>query len=125
MARAKSSIGFRVLHDGVIKWFDGPEWDDVAEQEFEKSQEELEMTAKRNAPWTDRTGEARAGISSEVTNTKGEVAIRLFHTAEHGRWLELIQNGRFAIIMPTLESQARRITYNAIRRIRYARRGEN
>lgn len=125
MGRARSTIGFVVKHDGVIKWFDGPEWDEVAEQEFEKACSELETIARRRAPWADRTGDARNGLTAQASNKKGEVAIHLFHTVEYGKWLELIQNGRFAVIMPTLESEGRRITYNAIRRIRYARRGDN
>lgn len=67
---------------------------------------ELEAYARMNAPWADRTGEARSGLSTEVSNEMGEIVIDLFHTAEHGQWLEVIQDGRFAIIMPTLEALA-------------------
>lgn len=62
--------------------------------------------AQANAPWADRTGEARAGLDYDVYEEGGEVVLDLMHTADHGYWLELIQGGRFAIIMPTLEAHA-------------------
>lgn len=125
MARARSTFEFRVLHDGVIKWFDGPEWDDVVEEAFKQAETEMEESARRNAPWVDRTGDARRGITADTFHYDNVVGINLFHTVEYGKWLELIQNGRYAIIMPTLETEGRRITYNAIRRVRYARRGDS
>lgn len=62
--------------------------------------------AQENAPWNDRTGEARSGLDTHVEQSGGEIILELFHTAEHGQWLETIQSGRFAIIMPTLETFA-------------------
>lgn len=117
---AKSKIHWE---DGIIEWFDGPEWDAVAEDEFNKAASQLEAEARNNAIWDDRTGNARAGLNAQVTNEEHAVSLALAHGVDYGFWLEVIQNGRFAIIMPTLEAHARRITYNAIRRIRYARKG--
>lgn len=59
--------------------------------------------AQFNAPWTDRTGMARAGLDYEVYEEFGFVVLDLFHTVDYGLWLEVIQNGNFATIMPTLE----------------------
>ena len=109
--------------DGIIEWIQGPEWDDVALEEFEKSARQLEDIMKANAIWQDITGEARNGLTATAYNDGGSVEIQLYHTAEHGIWLETIQNGKFAIILPTLEQEAYRVTYNAIRRIKYARKG--
>lgn len=69
----------------------------------------MEQYAQDNAPWADRTGEARAGLTAEVDHDKGNVYVSLFHTADYGQWLEVIQSGRFAIIMPTLEQFANEI----------------
>lgn len=66
--------------------------------------ERVEEYAKVNAPWSDRTGVARSGLTAEVYMEQGEVVLELAHTADYGLWLELIQDGRFAIIMPTLEA---------------------
>jgi hypothetical protein len=59
--------------------------------------------AKRNAPWADRTGDARAGLDVDVYTDGDQVVLELFHTVEYGQWLETIQSGAFATIMPTLE----------------------
>ena len=69
----------------------------------EEGAEELVNYAQDNAPWADRTGAARQGLSAEVDLSLDEVVITLYHTVDYGLWLELIQDGTFAIIMPTLE----------------------
>ena len=122
MARySKSAI---VWEDGIIEWFDGPEWDDVALQSFILAETQLEEAAKKNAIWQDRTGDARDGLTAQAwKDPRGSVMIALFHTVDYGVWLETIQNGRFAVIMRTLESEGARLIDNAIRRIKYARKG--
>lgn len=72
--------------------------------EFARGAEEIEWTAQMNAPWSDITGAARAGLIAEVYNDWGVAVIELAHSVDYGIWLELIQDGRFAIIMPTLEA---------------------
>jgi hypothetical protein len=74
---------------------------------------ELEMYAKFNAPWADRTGEARNGLTASVYEEGGEIVLELAHSVDYGIWLELIQDGRFAIIMPTLEALGPRIIRDA------------
>lgn len=59
--------------------------------------------AQENAPWSDRTGDARSGLDVDVDSDGDSITLQLFHTVDYGLWLEVIQNGRFAIIMPTLE----------------------
>lgn len=104
---ASSSAGSKItIQNGQIAWFDGPEWDDVVQGVFEIAQESVEENAKANAPWEDRTGDARAGLQTRVVKAQGSISLFLEHTVEYGLWLEVIQNGRFAIIMPTLEAMA-------------------
>lgn len=62
--------------------------------------------AQANAPWNDRSGLARSGLDTDVYEESGTVNLVLFHTVDYGLWLEVIQSGRFAIIMPTLEALA-------------------
>jgi hypothetical protein len=95
-----------LVHDGI-----GPVLDYLAinaatnvAEAFEAGAQEVEYYAQGNAPWSDITGEARGGLTAEVYLEDGQVTLELYHTAEHGYWLELIQDGRFAIIMPTLEA---------------------
>lgn len=62
--------------------------------------------AKANAPWTDRTGDARRGLNVAVENDSDSLIMSLYHTVDYGLWLEVIENGQFAIIMPTLQGYA-------------------
>lgn len=112
-----------LINDGVILWFDGPEWDHIAAEAFEDAADQVRETAQWNAPWEDRTGEAREGLQTKVEANNGEVILTLFHTVEYGLWLEVIQNGRFGVIMPTLEQQAPIAFKAAEARIANARRG--
>jgi hypothetical protein len=112
-----------VVDDGISVWFQGPEWDEVAAEALRQSAPELENLARVNAGWEDRTGQARAGIRAEVANTGGAVTLFLYHTVEYGLWLETIQNGRFATLMPTLEQNANRVFADATRAVANARSG--
>lgn len=114
-----------LIDDGVLVWFDGPEWDDVAAKAFKEAEGEIQGAAQRDAPWEDRTGDARRGLSTKVDSSHGDVVLTLFHTIEYGLWLEVIQNGRFAIIMPTLEKYSSKIFRNAEAKIAKARRGKS
>lgn len=65
--------------------------------------------AKENAPWNDRTGDARRGLDVHVEWDGLSIVLSMFHTVSYGQWLETIQSGSYAIIMPTLEIYAERI----------------
>lgn len=59
--------------------------------------------AKRTAPWRDRTGNARNGLSLDVEwEPMVRHAIVLFHRVTYGVFLETRWAGRFAIIIPTV-----------------------
>lgn len=57
---------------------------------------------KANAPWTNRTGNARARLSGWVVRMATGVTIVLAHGVDYGRWLELAHAGRFAIVAPAV-----------------------
>lgn len=63
----------------------------------------VEQEAKASAPWADRTGAARAGLYTDVYQEGNEVVLELGHSVDYGQWLELIKDGQYAIILPTLE----------------------
>lgn len=105
---ADNDSGFFV-EDGQIGWFNslgGGGMQDKASEAFEAAADSILMYAQANAPWADRTGDARAGLATEVYTDGESVILDLYHTVDYGLWLEVIQNGRFAIIMPTLEQFA-------------------
>lgn len=66
---------------------------------------QLEAHMKINAPWTDRTGNARQGLRAEAFEDGDNMGIILYHQVPYGIWLELANGQRYAIIIPTLESQ--------------------
>lgn len=59
--------------------------------------------AQANAPWADRTGDARAGLDVDVRREGNVIVWEMFHNVDYGLYLETRWNGRYAIIMPTLE----------------------
>lgn len=81
------------------------DWEDTV---LECAAEALDY-AKHAAPWADRTGEAREGLDVDVDSPGDDIVLTMYHTAPHGRWLETIQGGNFAIIMPTLERYGQEI----------------
>ena len=86
----------------------------------------MENYAKANAPWTDRTANARQGLfyaedaegggevsgsanlggqeSEAIGAAKDVVALYLSHSMTYGKWLELCNAGKYAIIMRTMEA---------------------
>ena len=74
------------------------------ERAMNRGKEKIEEYARQNAPWNDRSGMARDGLVADVYLEGGEVVLELAHSVDYGYWLEIIQDGQFAIIMPTLEA---------------------
>jgi hypothetical protein len=65
---------------------------------------EISNWMKANAVWTDRTGNARQALYTEVNYVAGQMTeIILEHGVEYGIWLEIANAGRFAIISPALD----------------------
>lgn len=59
--------------------------------------------AKANAPWADRSGDAREGLDTDVYWEGHTIVWDMFHTVDYGLYLETRWNAKYAIIMPTLE----------------------
>lgn len=64
----------------------------------------IEAHARRHAPWTDRTGNARSGLTARAIATATGVVIVLFGTVSYQVFLELAHAGRFAIILRSLQA---------------------
>lgn len=67
----------------------------------------LQTEARENAPWEDRTGNARTGLFA-ITKKAAKDGVKIYlshgHTVEYGKWLELAHGGKYAIIMKTIEA---------------------
>lgn len=64
---------------------------------------EAENTAKRSAPWTDRTGNARGSTYGVQFDEPDAIVGQLGIGVEYGKWLEVAHAGRFRIIRPTMD----------------------
>lgn len=67
-----------------------------------------EVTAWMRAthPWQNRTGDAEAGLHTAVEHAvRSMITLHLAHGAEvsYGIWLEVANQGRFAIIAPAVD----------------------
>ena len=66
----------------------------------------IENQMSSNAPWTDRSGNARQGLWTGTTNIpRMMTTLTLSHGVEYGFWLEVRWGGRFAIVLPTWDQQ--------------------
>lgn len=57
---------------------------------------------KSNAPWTDRTGAARAGLIALPASGRNFEEIIMSYSVYYGIWLEVANNRRYAIIQPAM-----------------------
>lgn len=79
---------------GVCRFWDGP----------------VETAMKVDAPWTDRTTNARNGLKAQhVALGKGKHAIICTHSVEYGVFLEVSNNAKYATIMPTIRKMAPKV----------------
>ena len=69
----------------------------------------LEASAKANRPWTDRTGNARNRLNGKSEWVGNKVRVSLSHGVDYGIWLELCNEGKYAVIMPTINKEAPKV----------------
>lgn len=68
---------------------------------------------RTNAPWTDRTGNARQGLFGRAfKNGKNGYVIVFYGTVSYQIWLEVANSGRYKIIEPTLQVMGPRVMSN-------------
>lgn len=69
----------------------------------------IETAMKVNAPWTDRTTNARNGLSARYERVGVTHRIVLSHGVPYGIYLETMKNGEHSIIMPTVRAYGPRV----------------
>lgn len=103
MARANASFTFNdtTLRRNLLEL--GPKVDGYIHAVVDYSGQQALSYAKQTAPWTDRTGNARNGLSVDI-EWKPMIfhQIILFHRMSYGIWLELRWAGKYAVIAPTI-----------------------
>lgn len=77
--------------------------------EYQATRSEAWM--KTNAPWTDRTTNARSGLFAKVDDTIGADVwlLILSHTVAYGIWLEVANSGQYAVVRPAFLRAEREI----------------
>jgi hypothetical protein len=72
--------------------------------QFYRAKPDAETYAKTNAPWTNRTGNARSGLHAEITvsDDRNTFELLMAHSVFYGVFLENRWSGKFAILMPTI-----------------------
>jgi len=64
--------------------------------------EEMERYAKENAPWTDRTSNARQGLQGNTRFDEDAIYAVIAHSVEYGKWLEIAHEKKYAILKGTV-----------------------
>jgi len=67
---------------------------------------------KSNAPWTDRTTNARNGLGGIVFKQGKRWVMNLFGRVNYQIWLEVKNGGKYAIITPTVQAWGPRVMSN-------------
>ena len=85
---------------------------DTIEHNVSRLAERIEAYAKTNAPWTDRTGDARSGLkTTEDSNREtGKYVINLGYSVDYGFYLENSNGGQFAIVRPAMQRFAHQMS---------------
>lgn len=69
--------------------------------------------ARQNAPWNDQTSNARNGLRAEAQHKRFLHSIVIFHSVPYGIWLEVRWEGKYAIIMPTVQHEGKEVMKTA------------
>jgi hypothetical protein len=64
---------------------------------------EIQNWMRSNAPWTDRTGNARQGLNTQIEGSREEIALLFAHGVFYGIFLELRNSGHYAVVNPALD----------------------
>ena len=82
----------------------------VAVMEFSAPQ--VENFAKANAPWTDRTTNARNSLNAHAEHAGLSSSIIIAHGVPYGIWLEVSNGGVYGIIPRTVREMGAKVMAN-------------
>lgn len=77
----------------------------LAESYAVKGQNEM----KAGAPWTDRTGNARAGLLAVAVREGDKIVLYFVHSVAYGLFLELANGGKYQIVWVTMVENANQL----------------
>jgi hypothetical protein len=82
---------------------------DAVEKQLWYWSPQIEASAKENAEWTDRTANARQSLASFVYRDGDKIILILKQQMDYGKFLELANQGKYAIVLVTLEQYYARV----------------
>lgn len=108
--------GLDLAAEKIVDWADRTT-DDIDRTMHEIAQE-MVAYAQANHPWQNRTGDAEAGLQTQVIRqgpTNWTILLGHGPDIKYGLWLEVRWGGKYAIILPTLQYFAPRLGDASVR----------
>ena len=106
--------GFKQVTDNLNKWAEDRIRGIIAFNKFTASK--VQSEARLTARWTNITGNARQGLTGQAYEMLPQLFIALQHKVDYGVFLELANDGKFAIIEEILNKN--RLTwFQGVRRL--------
>ncbi len=106
--------GFKQVTDNLNKWADDRVRGIIAFNRFTSSK--VTSEARSQARWKNITGNARQGLTGQAYEMLPQLFIALFHKVDYGKYLELSNDGKFAIIEEILNKN-RLSWFQGVRRL--------
>lgn len=107
MASAKLTIDSAKLSGNLTKL--APKLEAACMMVAQSEALRLQSYMMQHRPWTDRTGQAKATLNARVSKPSAHIIrITLAHGVSYGIWLELAHGKKYAIVKPTIDSQAQK-----------------
>jgi hypothetical protein len=101
MASRKGIFDFDTLTPNLKRLL--PRVDAAVDIVFDRYEAIAETYARTNAPWSDETGNARAGLFAQHdSEPMVQHTLTVYGTMPYTFWLEVRWSGKYAIIGPTL-----------------------
>jgi hypothetical protein len=69
---------------------------------------------RQNAPWTDRTSNARNGLFGKETSDAAKYRITYYGTVPYQIFLEVRWDGKYSIIVPTVKKMGAELMHGVI-----------
>jgi hypothetical protein len=79
---------------------------------------DIEAYAKANRTWKDRTGDARKTLHGTARQDEIATFLTIGHGMPYGKWLELANSGKYAILWPTIEADVPEFLRDVVEAIR-------
>lgn len=108
MARRRGTFVFDSLTPNLQRLL--PRIDAAVDLVFDRYEPIAETFARTNAPWSDRTGNARQGLFAKHDSEPMVMhELTIYGTMPYTFWLEVKYSGKYAIIGPTMVDIAPRL----------------